>query len=121
MANETRAVIQTATRTEGDQLVLVLSGAAESDSMDPLAAAVARADAQARAANATTIVADLVELEFMTSSCLKVLATWIVEMPSPAPYQIVFRSNPAHSWQRRSLRALTMCAPELARIEERRA
>jgi hypothetical protein len=111
-------LIKTATRNEGNGLVLVVEGAAESDSMDKLAAAIEDADQQAKSSQAQRIVADIRTLEFCTSSCLKVFATWVVEQPTPAPYKIVFLSNPAHSWQRRSLKALTMCAPEIASVEE---
>lgn len=111
-------VIRTATRRDGDRLVLVVEGAAESDSTDALASAITSADQAAKAANARQIVADIRGLEFCTSSCLKVFASWVVDMPAPAPYKIVFLSNPAHSWQRRSLKALTMCAPEVASVEE---
>lgn len=109
---------KTATHSDGNRLVLVVEGAAESDSMDALATAIQAADEQAKAASSSQIVADIRTLEFCTSSCLKVFATWVVEMPTPAPYKIVFLSNPKHSWQRRSLKALTMCAPELASVEE---
>lgn len=111
-------VIKTATRSDGDNLVFVVEGAAESDSMDTLQSAITAADQQAKTIKAQQIVADIRSLEFCTSSCLKVFATWVVEMPTPAPYKIVFLSNPAHSWQRRSLKALTMCAPEVASVEE---
>lgn len=117
MQNATR-VIKTATRAEANKIVLLVEGSAESDSVDALASAITEADQRAKADSSHEIVADIRDLEFCTSSCLKVFATWVVEMPSPAPYKIVFLSNPKHSWQRRSLQALTMCAPEIASVSE---
>lgn len=98
-------------------MVLVIEGAAESDSAELLATAIADIDHQAKARGSDVVHADLRELEFAASSCLKLLANWVVEQPHPAPYKIVFLSNPDHAWQRSNLKALTMCSPAVASVE----
>lgn len=109
--------VKTTTRTDGNRMYLVIEGAAETESMETLATAIADVDRQAKSRGSAVVHADLRDLEFATSSCLKIFASWVVAMPDPAPYKIIFLSNPEHSWQRRSLNALTMCSPTVASVE----
>jgi len=63
---------------------------------------------------------DTQNLYFMTSSCLKVLVTWltsITELDSKKRYRVVFLSNPDLHWQRRSFDALRHIADGLVTVQ----
>lgn len=110
--------LHTSLAVDGATVIAIFSGNAESDDFEAMAAFVAKIDAAARSANATRVVADLRELGFATSSCLKVLAGWVINLEEQAaPYAVEFLSNTKHSWQRRSLRALEACAPAVVRVK----
>ena len=103
---------------DGTTVVAKFSGNAESDDYEPMAKFIGDVQTAATRANATRVVADLRELEFATSSCLKVLAGWVITIEEQsAPYTVEFLSNPQHAWQRRSLRALEVCAPAVVRVK----
>ena len=100
---------------DGDMVIATFVGTAESDNFEALAAFVREVDDAA--GRARRVVADLRDLGFATSSCLKVLAGWVLMVEErSAPYTVEFLSNPQHSWQRRSLRALEACAPGVVRV-----
>ena len=110
--------LQTSLAVDGVSVTAIFSGNAESDDFEAMAAFVGKVDAGARTANATRVVADLRELGFATSSCLKVLAGWVIKLEEEAgPYTVEFVSNTKHSWQRRSLRALEACAPAVVLVK----
>src|SRR5688572_21714537 len=55
------------------------------------------------------VLVDFSSLEFMNSSCFKVLISWlssILGLASDQRYKVRFRSDPGSYWQRRSLQAL---------------
>jgi hypothetical protein len=110
--------LSTTASRDGQQVVLVCSGSAESESVDALTRALDDAHATAVGAAATTVVADLRGLEFATSSCLKVFVSWLqrVQKLESNRYKVVFRSTPTYSWQRRSLGALAAFAKDIVEI-----
>jgi hypothetical protein len=62
---------------------------------------------------------DLRTLEFMNSSCLKALVSWISavqDQVEQSRYRITFISNPDLHWQRRSLHALSRIAGDIVQI-----
>jgi hypothetical protein len=64
-------------------------------------------------------VFDFEDLYFMSSSCLALflkMVTGVIERPSER-YAIRFRANPNLRWQRRSLNAVRMYAPDIVVIE----
>jgi len=64
-------------------------------------------------------VFDFQELYFMSSSCLALflkMVTGVLERPSER-YAIRFRANQNLRWQKRSLNAVRMYAPEIVEIE----
>jgi hypothetical protein len=66
------------------------------------------------------VVVDFRRLDFMNSSCLKALVTWlgkVQERPIAEQYQVVFLKAPAAHWQARSLHALVTFAPSMIRVE----
>jgi len=98
-------------------LVMTISGSAESDAVDELSAFITAAHEQADREQVVRVVTDLRELEFATSSSLKVFATWLLAVAEQPARMVVFRTNPKHSWQRRSLSALAACAPGQVEIK----
>lgn len=110
--------LDTSLAVDGATVIAKFSGNAESDNFEAMASFVAQVDTAANTAKATRVVADLRELGFATSSCLKVLAGWVINLEErSAPYTVEFLSNTQHSWQRRSLRALEACAPAVVRVK----
>jgi hypothetical protein len=109
---------RTALAAEGTTVTATFQGNAESDNFEELAEFMRVLDAEVTRTSASCVVADLRELEFATSSCLKVFATWLIEIEERAvPYRVEFLANNNHSWQRRSLRALAACAPAVMQIK----
>jgi anti-anti-sigma factor len=75
---------------------------------------------EAKRLEASKVVIDFRELEFMNSSSFKVFVTWLAqvqELPAENQYRIHFVSNPSMHWQRRSLAALSCFAVNLVTIE----
>ena len=78
------------------------------------------ADQQAVAAGVKEIVVDFRELEFMNSSCLKALVTWLRRAREHAPeerYAIRFLHEPQAHWQMRSFSALAAFGRGVLTIE----
>jgi hypothetical protein len=101
----------------GTTVVATLHGSAESDNFEQVAAFVRDLEAQVTLASANRVVADLRDLEFATSSCLKVLAGWLIDLEDrSAPYDVEFVTSTQHGWQRRSLHALATCAPSVVQV-----
>ena len=78
------------------------------------------ADRQAVAAGVKEIVVDFRELEFMNSSCLKALVTWLRRAREHAPeqrYAIRFVHEPQAHWQMRSFSALAAFGRGVLTIE----
>ena len=108
------------TKHEGSTLVLTCSGCAESASFDTLSAALSAVHQDAMKRSAQSVIADVRALEFASSSCLKAFVNWlqhVQELDDGQRYKVRFRSNPRHSWQRRSLGALAAFAAGVVEIE----
>lgn len=68
------------------------------------------------------VTVDLMQLEFMNSSCIKAFVTWLARMqrePEQRQYRVVFVSNPEILWQKGSLRAFQCLAPDHVAVELR--
>jgi hypothetical protein len=102
---------------ESGRVIARMGGSADADAFQELATFIDQVEQEVGKSSVDRVVADLRELEFATSSCLKVLATWLMTVAErPHRYHIEFLSNPEHRWQRRSLNALSACAPELVEV-----
>lgn len=105
---------------EGDLVEVRLRGSAELGSkvtLDELFADVFAASHGCR-----EVVVDITELEYMNSSSLKSLLTWIVrvrDLPEPQRHKIRILSNPELHWQRRSLHSLVSMCGDILEVEER--
>jgi hypothetical protein len=105
---------------EGKRLELHLWGNADLRVKDKLDGFLAAADTQAMLHELPEVIADLRQLAFMNSSCIKALVTWLsgVQERSPAEqYRIRFLRDPDARWQSRSLQFLVAFAPKLITIE----
>jgi hypothetical protein len=105
---------------DGARVTLHLLGNADLLAKDRLAAFLGAADDEAVAAAVPEVVADLRELAFMNSSCLKTLVAWIGKVqdrPAPERYLIRFLKEPAAHWQTRSLDVLATLAPGIVHVE----
>ncbi|MBX3158694.1 MAG: hypothetical protein KF773_22185 [Deltaproteobacteria bacterium] len=116
----THQLLATTTSQEGHVVTLRCAGSAETEALPQLRGVLDALHERAVAGAASEVVADVRDLEFASSSCLKAFVGWlqrVIELDEPARYQVRFRSNPRHSWQRRSLGALAAFAGDLVRIE----
>jgi hypothetical protein len=110
-------VFRTSLAVEGPTIRATFQGSAESTHYDELSKFMDDLHATVTREGANHVVADLRELEFATSSCLKAFAVWVIDAEEKAAgYTVEFVSNPQHSWQRRSLQALAACAPAVVRV-----
>lgn len=92
------------TSPEG-HLTLVLVGEAEAQQVAQLEQAVGELHARALGARASAVRVDLRGLAFATSSILKVLSSWVIQLVEEPAYRIVVLQG-TYPWQRRSLAAL---------------
>jgi hypothetical protein len=66
---------------------------------------------------ARAVTIDFSELYFMNSSCLKAFAAWINKLKDQKQlYRVRFLTNPALTWQRRSLETLQRFAPTIVSL-----
>jgi hypothetical protein len=108
------------TSRSGHVLTLVCTGCAETESLRQLSDVLETLHGDAVRDSAESVVADVRALEFASSSCLKAFVTWlqrVVELEDARRYRVLFRSNPRHSWQRRSLAALAAFGGDVVAIE----
>ena len=110
-----------ATVTVVDQsLVVRMSGTADLRVTDTVEKLLSNVHQQATLGHLGEVKVDLRNLEFMNSSCFKSFVSWISqvqELAESSQYRILFFSNPAILWQRRSLNALSCFAAHLITID----
>src|SRR5262245_12289055 len=106
-------------RDEG-RLRVQLRGHADVGAKSALDGFVAEVDREAGADWVAEVVVDLQRLDFMNSSCLKTLVTWLNDVrqrPESEQYPIRFVRDRNAYWQERSLDALRAFAPGIVKIE----
>jgi hypothetical protein len=75
---------------------------------------------QALAREIREVTLELMELEFINSSCLKAMVAWIYKVDTEGrPYKIRLLRDPSLHWQRTSVATLQRLAPDVVSIEER--
>ena len=107
------SLLTTVQSRDGESLVITCTGSAETEALAGLEQALDTLHADAVAGSARAVIADIRGVEFASSSCLKAFVTWLQRVQSledDRRYKVVFRSDPRHSWQRRSLGALAAFA-----------
>jgi anti-anti-sigma factor len=105
---------------EGERVGVRLHGSAELGSKATLDEFLG--DVFAASHGCREVVVDLTALEYMNSSSLKSLLSWIVrvrDLPEPERYKIRFLSNPELHWQQRSLHSLVSMCGDVIEVEER--
>lgn len=108
------------TAREGDVIVLTCTGSAESEALGELASTLEQLHASAMKTSAEEVIADIRDLTFASTPCLKAFVLWlqrVQELDDENRYRVRFRSDPKHSWQRRSLNALRAFASGVVEIE----
>ena len=108
------------TAREGDVIVLTCTGSAESEALGELAATLDEIHASAVKTPTEEVIADIRELTFASAPCLKAFVRWlqrVQELDDENRYRVRFRSDPKHSWQRRTLQALRAFASGVVEIE----
>jgi hypothetical protein len=108
-----------ATREGGDILVR-FKGNAESNAEIELPEFLKAVHDVALREQIRRVKVDMTTLAFMNSSCFKDFIVWLEkvrECAAERQYQIVFMSNAAQHWQRRSLYALSCFAKDHVTIE----
>lgn len=106
--------------SEGDRIKVRLCGSAELGSKATLDEFLA--DVFAASFGRREVVVDMRALEYMNSSSIKSLLTWIVrvrDLPEPERHKIRFLSNPELHWQQRSLHSLVSMCGDVIEVEER--
>ncbi len=111
-----------ATAHEGDGVItLKLVGTADGLARSGLNQLLGRLHNECNRGNIREVLVDLVELEFMNSSCFKSFITWIValrRLPDDQQYSIRFRHNAELEWQERSLHPIGYFGGDLIKIEQ---
>jgi hypothetical protein len=112
--------LEVSTHWDGAVLRIEFDGTAGMRAMAPLATLTSNVHLEARKAHSQEVVIDFRKLEFMNSSCFKVLVTWLRQVSELEPseqYRIRFVANAARLWQERSLAALKAFAADHVTIE----
>ncbi len=106
------------------EIVLQLSGAADLRAADALREVLASTHEAARRFRVNRITVDITALEFMNSSCIKGIVSWLASIQAEERhprYKVRFLTNPDMQWQRTSLKAIRCMVPELVTVEGRMA
>jgi anti-anti-sigma factor len=105
---------------DDERLCVKLRGHADVGAKSALDGFVAQVDREASADWVSEVVVDLRRLDFMNSSCLKTLVTWlnnVRQRPADEQYSIRFLRDQNAYWQERSLDALKAFAPGIVKVE----
>ncbi|HVJ15380.1 MAG TPA: hypothetical protein VM686_08065 [Polyangiaceae bacterium] len=114
-SSELRAVA----RVDGSALLVTLEGQADLRTKATLDGLLGKVHLLAVERKAPEVKLDLRAVEFMNSSCIKSLVTWIGDAQDAAPtgaYAITLMGSSAVHWQTRSLEALSGLA-DIVRID----
>jgi hypothetical protein len=98
--------------TDTDTPTVKFSGNADSEAAESLDRFLQELHRNLLDDQSTEVEVDLVELYFMTSSCIRALASWVHAVKvADTPYRIYLQTNPRQSWQQRSLEPIKRLAP----------
>jgi len=101
------------------EIHVVLSGRAETEALDPLEQLLARIHAEAMRHHVHAVIVDLKKLDFMSSSCFRLVLTWITDIEDLAPaarYRVKVISDPNVTWQNRSLHSMHSFAVDIVSV-----
>jgi hypothetical protein len=101
-------------------LTVTISGNADLNVKAQLDRFLAGVHAEVNRQGLEEVTVDFRTLDFMNSSCLKCLVSWISQIQDAPPgkqYRLTFISSPAMYWQKRSLHALSCLAADLVTVQ----
>jgi anti-anti-sigma factor len=107
-------------KEEGDEVCLRVSGSVDMDAVPLLNPFLRKLHAEVLRERFARVVFDLQGLEFMSSSPISCLVTFLHQtnqLGSEQRYTVRFLYNPRLHWQKRSLEALQRFAPEVVTIQ----
>jgi len=107
-------------RHEDSAIFVKMTGNGDMETPVILGGYLKKVHGEALRLSAHTVVVECEELYFMSSACIKCLATWIdgvAKLDTTERYKIKFKSNPNLPWQRRSFEALRRFAPGFVRVD----
>jgi anti-anti-sigma factor len=105
---------------DGSTLILSLEGTVDDKSRFKLEEVLARLHEESKRLAMRQVVLDLRALEFMNSSGMKVLVSWVRgahKLTGTERYTIRFIVSPESHWQKRSLHAIVGLGDPLVTIE----
>jgi anti-anti-sigma factor len=105
---------------EGDDVRLRVSGSVDMEAVPSLSPFLQRLHAEMLRERLRLVVFDLQGLEFMSSSPVQCLVTFlhlISQLAAEQRYAVRFLYNPRLQWQRRSLEALLRFAPDVVTLQ----
>ena len=120
MAAYGAALLSTDTSDDGQHLVFTCAGSAESEASATLSTTLTGLHERAVSRGGPVVIADIRELEFAASSCIKAFVAWlqqIQQLEDAQRYKVKFRANPRYAWQARSLAALAAFAAGVVEVE----
>jgi hypothetical protein len=109
-----------ATGTDDSRPLLRIAGDADIAAQALVGPFLRRLHVELRESQTGAVLVDLRELQFINSSCIKALVSWIAEVVNLAVdqrYRVIFCSNPAYRWQQRTLKTLQAFAPGVVEID----
>ena len=109
-----------AARHDGDVVFVKIIGNGDMETPMTLGVYLKKVHTEALRLQAHSVIVECDELYFMSSACIKCLATWIdgvAKLDTTERYKIKFKSNPNLPWQRRSFEALRRFAPGFVRVD----
>ncbi|HEY5934142.1 MAG TPA: hypothetical protein VIU61_05900 [Kofleriaceae bacterium] len=98
---------------------VVLSGSAETAALDNLDLFLTRVHAESVRLHVREVVVDMTKLEFMNSSCFRIVLTWITDIEDLEPaarYRVKVLSDSKLHWQNRSLHSLRSFAVDTVSV-----
>ena len=98
---------------------VVLSGSAETTALDNLELLLTRIHAESVRLHVREVVVDMTKLEFMNSSCFRIVLTWITDIEDLEPAardRVKVLSDPKLHWQNRSLHSLRSFAVDTVSV-----
>src|SRR5262249_48118185 len=105
---------------EGRQLAVHFEGTADMRQLALLSDLFKRLHAKALDRKAAAVTVDFQALEFLDSSCIKAILSWITAVRDTADkrrYRLHVRCSHTKRWQVRSIETLVTFAPELMTVE----
>jgi hypothetical protein len=107
-------------RQQGNAVFIKLTGNGDMETPAILNGYLKKVHGEAMRVRAHSVIVECDELYFMSSACIKCLATWIdgiVKLDPMERYKVKFQSNANLPWQRRSFEALRRFAPALVHVD----